>query len=257
MAYSPYDWNEAVRHRSEYVQNRLRDGSPVVGISALEGVLLVTVHRTQRKVFEIYDRLMYSAIGNQADIETVRNTAIDFAHREGYTRSPDDVSIQRLVGFAISPILKRAFGEAFSGLFVIRALFAEMGKSPEQDEFFALNYDGEFIKSRRVAVVAGTEYAEEQAAKVLEEGYDEPKSWDVAADLALRAWAVGRLHGRTRAASGDEPRDTEAAARKLLAEEIAQGTVEVGMLERATRRESKFRLLKIEELSPVLEPYRD
>ena len=79
-----------------------------MGLSYDKGVLLFTVKRTQRKIFEIYDQLMYSAIGNQADVEAVRLAAIDFAHQEGFHRSPDDVSIQRLVGFAISPPLKRS-----------------------------------------------------------------------------------------------------------------------------------------------------
>ena len=56
--YSPYDWNQAIQHRSEYIDQRLRDGSPVVGLSLPEGQLLFTIRRSQRKIFDIYDRLM-------------------------------------------------------------------------------------------------------------------------------------------------------------------------------------------------------
>jgi proteasome alpha subunit len=101
-----------------------------VGISYDRGILIFTVKRTQRKVFEIYDKLMYSAIGNQADVEAVRLAAIDFAHQEGFVRSPDDVSIQRLVGFAISPPLKKSFGDTFNTPNVLRAMFAEIGLRP-------------------------------------------------------------------------------------------------------------------------------
>ncbi len=104
--YSPYDFNQSIAHRAEYVEERLKAGSPVVGLSYEQGVLLFTVKRTQRKVFEIYDQIMYSAIGNQADVEAVRLASIDFCHQEGFARSPDDVSVQRLVGFAISPPLE-------------------------------------------------------------------------------------------------------------------------------------------------------
>lgn len=62
-----------------------------------------TVKRTQRKVFEIYDELMYSAIGAQADVEAVRLAAIDFAHQEGFARSPDDVSISVLWALQFRP----------------------------------------------------------------------------------------------------------------------------------------------------------
>ncbi|HEY3285167.1 MAG TPA: hypothetical protein VGN26_23085 [Armatimonadota bacterium] len=256
MAFSPYDWNEAIQHRSEYVQNRLRDGSPVVALSTQEAVMVLTIHRARRKVFEIYDRLLYSAIGNQADIETIRNTAIDFAHREGYSRSPDDVSIQRLVGFAVSPLLKRAFGEAFSSLFVIRAVFAEMGRAPEDDQYFSLNFDGEFSKSPRYAVVGGTEAAEEQMLKVLQERAKEPPALADALDLALRVWATGRLNARSREAVADDSDAQEKRVVALFSDEIKQATVEVGVLERSSQREGKFRLLGPTELEPALERYR-
>src|ERR1044071_3451923 len=104
--YSPFDINEAVAHRKEFVEEGLRGGSPVVGMSYNGGLLLLTVRRTQRKVYEIYDRQMFSAIGNQSDIENVRLASINMAHQEGFERSPDDVSTQRLVGFSLSPALK-------------------------------------------------------------------------------------------------------------------------------------------------------
>ncbi len=130
MVFNPFDYNEATRHRRDSVEDRLREGSPVVGISYDKGLLLLTVRRTQRKVFEVYDRLIYSAIGNQSDIEAIRVGAIDVAHKEGYDRSPDDVTIQRIVGFALSPPLKRLFGDTFNAQpAVIRAVFGELGKT--------------------------------------------------------------------------------------------------------------------------------
>src|SRR5438874_10005496 len=84
MSFTPYDWNQSIQTRTEYIEERLRDGSPVVGISIPDGLLLVSLHRAERKVYEIYDRLVFGAVGNQSDIETVRNASIDFAHREGF-----------------------------------------------------------------------------------------------------------------------------------------------------------------------------
>ena len=111
MVYTPYDWNQAVGQRTEYIEERIRDGSPVVGLSLPEGQLLFTVRRSQRKLFDIYDRLMYGAIGSQSDVETIRLTAIDVAHQEGYARSPDDVTAQRIVGLRISPAMATSRGE--------------------------------------------------------------------------------------------------------------------------------------------------
>ena len=58
MSYNFYDFNNALQQRNEYVEGRLRDGSPVVGISYDGGLLLLTLRHTQRKVYEVYDRLM-------------------------------------------------------------------------------------------------------------------------------------------------------------------------------------------------------
>jgi len=31
--YTPFDFNEAVGHRKDYIEDRLREGSPVVGLA--------------------------------------------------------------------------------------------------------------------------------------------------------------------------------------------------------------------------------
>src|SRR5436190_8565259 len=161
--FTPYDYNEAIGHRKDAIEERLREGSPVVGLAYEAGLLLLTVRRSQRKVYEIYDRQMFSAIGMQSDIENIRLAVIQQAHQEGFERSPDDVSLQRLVGFYLSPALKKAFGDQWSGVpFVIRALFGEVARGRSGDIFYTLNYDGEFRQSSGAAVIAGTQAAEDR-----------------------------------------------------------------------------------------------
>src|SRR2546423_3545685 len=155
MVFSPFDYNEASRHREEGVEERLREGSPIVAVSYDAGLLLLTVRQTQRKVFEIYDRIIFSAIGKQADIEEIRGAAVDVTHREGFERSPDDVTLHRLVGFALSLALKRVFGDLMVAPRVIRGLFGELGRTPGDDTFYILNYDGEFSQAKGFAWVAG------------------------------------------------------------------------------------------------------
>ena len=238
--YSPYDFNQSIAHRAEYVEERLKSGMPVVGISFDQGILLFTVKRTQRKVFEIYDQLMYSAIGNQADVEAVRLAAIDFAHQEGFSRSPDDVSIQRLVGFAISPPLKRAFGDPMTTPNVLRALFAEIGAAPENDQFFVLNYDGEFSNHDAFAVVGGGEGAEDAMRESLG-AFDDVPDFQTALNRAREAFRAG-LAGKT-----DDEDETPVG--DSLEEALKKGHVEAAILERNTPRESKFRLLTASELN--------
>ncbi len=255
--YSPYDFNQSIAHRAEYVEERLKGGAPVVGLTYDRGVLLFTVKRTQRKVFEIYDKLMYSAIGNQADVEAVRLAAIDFAHQEGFARSPDDVSIQRMVGFAISPPLKRSFGDTFNTPNVLRALFAEIGATPDRDSFFVLNYDGEFTTHARYAAVAGSDAAETAMTDELEKhGRDAVPDLNTALQRAASAWRTGSLDYSRRDDDDDEDSDNERARRERekeaadpLREALEHGSVEAAILERDTPRESKFRLLREEEIS--------
>lgn len=254
MVYTPYDFNESVRHRVEYIEERLRDGSPVAGISYDGGVLLLTLRRTQRKIFEIYDRLMFSGLGNGSDLEVIRVGAIDFAHQEGYARSPDDVTVQRLVGFAISPGIKRAFGDVLNAPFVVRALFAEMGRTPEEDLFYTLNYDGEFVSLQWAAAVAGTPEAEEQMVRQLvPEDADGVPDLPTALRRALRAWAAGRLWV-TEPQLHEEGAPTLNAERidQFLHEQLQELQVEAAVLDRFTKRERKFRLLGEEEVRSVL-----
>lgn len=252
MAYSPYDWNQAIRHRSEYIEERLRDGSPVAGLGFPGGILLLTVRRSQRKVFEIYDRLMFAGIGNQSDLETFRLAAIDFAHREGFSRSPDDVTAHRLVGMGISPVIKRQFGDPFASPFVLRAIYAELANRREDDLLFTLGYDGEYISSASAAAVAGTRAAEERMLDLLQREGERVETTEQAVRLALEAWGTGR---QTRRGGEDEEGEGPDLA-ATLRDELARGTVEAALLERHTSRESRFRLLPAAELESALSEYR-
>lgn len=252
MAFTPFDFNEAIAQRREHAALGLRYGSPVVGVSCAEALMFLTVRRTQRKIFEIYDRLMYSAIGNQSDIEAVRLGAVDLAAREGYERSPDDVTAQRLVGFSLSPALKEVFRDQFRAPSVIRALFGELGSTPDRDVFFVLNYDGEFSAHHGAAVVAGTVEAEDAMLERISI-WDTPPSLAEAAPAALRAWAAG-VHA-LQLTPGEESEEAAGAddevLRSVLDEELRRGHVEVGLLERNITREARFRLLGDKEAAEL------
>lgn len=264
--YTPFDINEAIGHRKDYVEERLRAGSPIVGLKYDSGLLLLTVRRTQRKVFEIYDRQMFSAIGKQSDIENVRLASIQNTHQEGFERSPDDVSVQRLVGFALSPTLKKAFGDPMYEPVVLRALFAELGRTPEKDTFLTLNYDGEFQMLRDAAVVAGTQTAEDAMLERLGEHPGNLTRED-ALKRALFAWAIGARESlRRQIGSGKEDdEDSYNPLRELdeaeadsvfLRDELKNGTVEVGVLERRANREGRFRLLPASDIDALTQEYK-
>lgn len=265
MSYSFYDWNNALRQRNEYVEDRLKDGSPVVALSYKDGILLLTLRAAQRKVFEVYDRLMMGALGKQSDIEALRLAAIDSAHKEGFERSPDDVAIQRLVGFGLSPAVKRIYNDQNTIPLTVRAIFAELGKTSESDHFFVLGYDGEFKAVNGCAVAAGTPFAEEQAETSLRESVDHvPETLNDALKAALTAWGIGRAQLAPKREDDDDfdplsedgPKVADDPA-VAVREALKNGAiVEAAILNRATLRESRFRLLKAAELDAVLADYR-
>lgn len=261
MAYTPYDWQQTLRQKADYVLDRLREGSPIVGISVQEGILLCTVRRSQRKIFEIYDKLAFAGLGNPSDLEAVRQLAVDFAHAEGFQRSPQDVSIQRLVSFAISPALKRHFSDPLRLPLVLRGLFVQLGDTPEDDLFYTLNYDGEFSLMKHFSVVAGAAHVAEKMKGALAD-LREPPPYKAGLEMAIRTWAIGFWESRHGASEREESSHSELEVvelpkeqewRELLAQELKEGAmVEAALLERQTRRERRFRLLSEEEIKPLL-----
>ena len=276
MSYSFYDWNNALQQRNEYVEERLKDGSPIVAVAFAGGILMVTLRRQQqRKLFEVYDRLMMGALGKQSDVESLRLAAIESAHREGFERSPDDVSIQRLVGFGLSPAVKRVYNDQQSIPLTLRAVFAEIGRIPEADHLFVLGYDGEFrtvASGAGVAVAAGTPFAEEQAEASVRECETAPVTLTEALTVALNAWGIGRarlapepeksdtadddydpLSDKESGMSLSASRDPAVAIREALKD---GATLEACLLQRDTPRETKFRLLKESETQEALSAFR-
>lgn len=261
MGFTPFDFNEAIVQRRDHALEGLRLGSPVIGMSLPRGVLLVTVRRSQRKIYEIYDRLMYSAIGNQSDIEAVRLGAVDLASREGFERSPDDVTAQRLVGFSLSPALKEVFRDQWRAPSVIRAVFAEMGRTRDSDAFFVLNYDGEFSQHAGMVALAGTPEAEAAMRDALSKELggdiqaigDDP-GLEAAVAAALRVWAIG-VHELQDRKSDDDDEGAQAADRvsETLREELKTGRVEAGLLDRMTGRDSRFALVGVAVLDRAVE----
>src|SRR3984893_1111385 len=142
MIEEPYRWVEAISNRREYIENELATGSPTLGLSFVDGILLLTFGRDRRKIFEIYDRIAMGAIGHPGDIERWRMTAIELAGTEGFTRSAADVSLRRMATYSFSPALKQAFEQIYGAPYLARILFAEVGTSQESDLFVRLDYDG-------------------------------------------------------------------------------------------------------------------
>jgi proteasome alpha subunit len=245
MTEEPYRWLEAVANRREYVREQLKGGTPVFAASLSEGILLLGVGGGQSKVFELFDRHALAGLGHPADIEKIRQAAIDAAHVEAFTRAPEDVSLRRLVGFGLGPQLKTNFEQIFSAPFLVELLLAELGPEPGRDLFFRLHFDGSYrTQFGGVVVVASDPEAEAAAQKWLSETVHAQTGPREAADLFLQAW--WRLSENKPFAEGlpDE------AARKAGWREAVKGKeIEIGWLARAGSRPARYHALTAAELA--------
>lgn len=261
MPYSPYDWNESIQQRNEYIEDRLKGGSPVIALTYTDGLLLLTLRKTQRKIYEIYDCLMMSAIGNHSDIEQIRVGAIDAAHVEGFQRSADDVSVQRLVSFRISPAIKKVYSDPFAQPVVFKGIFAELGKTEDRDILMTISYDGEFSNNENIAVVAGNSYAEDRMIEHLKTETERGSlSLNNAIRAALYAWGVGKKHldaeDRPDADYSDNTEREKDVSSYITKSFKDQWLIEAAVLERNTNRESRFRLLTERDYKDILADYQ-
>ena len=189
MTEEPYRWLEAISNRREYIRDQLKGGTPVFALSRPEGILLLGVGQGQSKVFEIYDRHALAALGHPVDIEKIRQAAIEAAHLEGFNRSARDVTLRRLISFALSATLKNAFEQVFAPPFIVEAIFAELGERPEQDSLVRLHYDGDHhYESSGVLVAHNDAQAEARAAEWVRATLNPKASLKESAAVCLAAW---------------------------------------------------------------------
>jgi len=221
---TPYDWQEGIGNRAQYIENKLAQGAPAIMVSLNEGILAFTYRRQSPKIFEVYDRLVFAAIGQQSDIEALRIGAIEFAHREGYSRSEHDVTIQRVVTSLSAPI-KRAFGDFGSAPIVARGIFGEVNGAPDKDLYYRLDYDGDYSLNHRFGICGGSPEVEDKLTEGLN-AFDPTTSVSSATDALRDLWlAAVTLDGRSAA-------------------EATEGLMEdVALLDRDPHRENRFRPL--------------
>lgn len=227
---TPYDWQEGISHRASYVEGRLQSGTPVIVVSVKEGILAYTMMRHMRKVYEIYDRLMFAAIGQQSDVEVIRTSALDFSHQEGFQRSEEDVTIQRVVA-ALSQPLKRAFSDFNSSPFVMQAIFAEVGDTIEEDSIYLLDYDGDYSRRPKFAFLSGTQEMSDRLYQALTDLTSKEITLAQAMKELPEIWAKAL--------------DPEAKPADLEEDKTHALTADVAIMERNPKGEARFRSITV------------
>ena len=241
MTEEPYRWLEAISNRREYIREQLKGGTPVFALSRPEGVLLVglAASQGQSKVFEIYDRHGFAALGHPVDIEKVRQAAIEAAHLEGFNRSTGDVTLRRLISFALSTTLKNSFEQIFAPPLMVEAIFAESGPAPEQDVLVRVHFDGNHHYASGGVVVAHTDPPrEEQATGWLSQVLSADASLAQALSACLTAW---------QALTDNKPFEGLSLPAKPLLK-VEGRTVEAALLDRELESRVHYRQLDVTQL---------
>jgi proteasome alpha subunit len=258
MIEEPYRWVEAIANRREYIEDQLRRGSPIVLLNYADGLMLLTVSRETRKIFEVYDRIGFAALGHPADIERMRLAAIDLAHMEGFNRAVNDVSLRRLVNYGMSPALKAGFEQVYGAPYIVKMLLAELGDDAEHDLIVKLDYDGSMARSEiemkePFDVLAGSADAEKQMLDYLVDNNGNPRrSLESALQLAAQAWAVGMETAERAAAESEDAKSEKIDTVRALKDHLKSRHVEAAVLDRNRPASSRFRLLDEKEIRAAL-----
>lgn len=238
MTEEPYRWLEAVGNRREYVREQLRSASPAFVAKLPDGILLLAVGAGQSKVFELFDRHALAALGHPADIEKIRQAAIDAAHTEAFTRAPEDVSLRRLIAFGLSPQLKTSFEQIFAAPFLIEMLLVELGNQPESDMIIRLHFDGAFQFSNAAITVAASDPEREKAAQ-------EALNEKLAGVTDRKKIVQALLESWWRLVDNKAPADELPATwRDALKDKV----VEIGWLDRKSPREARYSALSLSDI---------
>ncbi len=235
MTEEPYRWLEAVENRREYVREQLKGGSPAFGVKLPDGILLLAVGTGNSKVFELFDRHALAALGHPADIEKIRQAAIDAAHTEAFTRAPEDVSLRRLISFGLSPQLKTNFEQIFSAPFLIEMLLAEVHVNPANDLLVRLHFDGsfEFLPGPFVVVTSNPEAEKAALAWINLQLAGKSDRTEIIETLLQAWWAL-----RENKSFADLPaeNDRRAGWREATKDKV----LEIGWLDRNATRQARF-----------------
>lgn len=242
MIEEPYRWLEAIGNRREYVREQLKGGSPVFVASLPDGILLLGVGSGNSKVFELFDRHALAGLGHPADIEKIRQAAIDAAHTEAFTRAPEDVSLRRLVGFGLSPQLKNNFEQIFSAPFLVELLLGEVGAAPDQDLLIRLRFDGGFqLVTKGALVAAGNPETEKLAQEWLNEALANKTNLKEVVDLLLQTWwSVQESKPLNETPEEERQKGWRAA--------VENKVVEIGWLARTSPRPARFQMRTLKNL---------
>jgi proteasome alpha subunit len=226
---------QIMRDRAEFARKNISRGRNVVVVSCADGVLLVAenVSSALHKVYELYDRIGFAAVGKYNEFENLRTAGVRMADLRGYSYDRRDVNAASLAK-AYAQTLGAIFSEQTKP-FEVEICVAGVGAGAQEDELYRLTFDGSINDEPGYLAMGGDA---DQLKEILADGHDFEAPLADAFALALRALSSSGGNGTPR--------------------ELTKEVLEVAVLERARPGRAFRRIegLALDALlaSPAAEP---
>ncbi|WP_199042491.1 proteasome subunit alpha [Glycomyces salinus] len=175
---------QIMRDRAEYARKNISRGRNVVVLSCADGVLFVAenVSSALHKLYELYDRIGFAAVGRYNELENLRTAGVRMADLRGYSYDRRDVTASSLAK-AYAQTLGAIFSEQTKP-FEVEICVAEVATRPEDDELYRLTFDGSILDEPGHLAMGGQA---EHLLEVLKDGHSYEAPLADAFALALRA----------------------------------------------------------------------
>jgi proteasome alpha subunit len=208
---------QLMKDRADFARKGISRGRSVVVVQNEDGILFVAENTSQalHKISEIYDRIVFAAVGRYNEFENLRIAGVRLADLRGYSYDRRDVTGRSLAN-AYAQTLGTIFSSGAEKPYEIEIFVAEVGDSVPDDQIYRLTYDGSVADEQGFAVMGGSA---DTVNSYLADNYAEGLQLDEALRLAVAA--LGH--------------DTE-QPRRLTADQL-----EVGVLDRTRSQQRKFR----------------
>ncbi len=239
MLDEPYRFAEAVSNRRDYIEDQLQGGSPVVGLTYRDGILLLTMGRGQQKLYETYDRIAMGSVGHPTDIEKLRQAAVDLASVVGFNYSDADVTLQQIVHFGLGPAVKASFDDIIRSPYIARILLAELD-GDHGSSFYTVDYDGAFATYEGHAAIGASPDADQAMETSLDAHHQQDVALDEALQAALKVWAAGWSTGQQESAADEVTAVSDEEVQRTLTAAKETMTVEAIALNRTRNGKSKY-----------------
>jgi len=208
---------QLMKDRADFARKGIGRGRSVVVVRYVDGILLVaeSASPSLHKISEIYDRIVFAAVGRYNEFENLRIAGVRLADLRGYSYDRRDVTGRSLAN-AYAQTLGSIFSSAGEKPYEIEIFVAEIGDSPDDDQIYRLTYDGSVADEKGFAVMGGSA---ETVNTYLTDHYREGLALVEALGLAVQA--LGHDQQQPRQVTVDQ--------------------LEVGVLDRTRPQERKFR----------------